>query len=571
MTDIKTLLAKGNLTGEEVGRIFLRDFARFMGAIQAEQTPPKDKFTDAEKQTMVNRLTEPYEIRQYNTFIGIIQFLQKTSIIYSEQYRQLKYLLVALLREIDQAKLIEVVRLLLADAPLILTEAQYKSLKKEDLEAKLAKKTSVGGIILTATEYYIKQYLLEPQGLAKGKTDKESKDIAQKEAYAVVKELRINQNLKAEDIDELQRQKPYGLLFEAYKKQPLTNPEFKNNFWQEGANGHYETPDGKRGDKLPKEEWSEEIYKWHAKEAETGEDYIKWVNDSREAPPDATKHDILEYLGYYLNIGEETKAKDLETFKNDYPDIYEAILTEIKGIEGLTLPENYTDPAISYKTLYELDLPYYRQFFRFNPKDGEAFIASFLSIIPEEELKHWDKWKRERYLDKDGNYKYQLSDHERKELTEVLPSTIERVKQHLKQLFAVQEIYRILGEELGEDCITELATDKNYIFKETDTDNDIGKERRKLGIPPTGFLYEFIGVINENLEDFGSMLRKTSLVIDQATIKEIHEAVSTLPLIKIKDLRPKKEAVAEVKELTKDLSYYGAKGLSLYDILTETI
>lgn len=524
MTDIKNLINKGGLTGEEVGRLLLRDFARFIGAIQSEQTPPKEKFTDAEKQAMVNRLTEPYEIKQYNTYIGILQFLQKTGIFYSEQYRQLKYLLADLYHQIEQAKNIDIVRLLLADAPLILTEKQYQRLKKEDLEAKLAKKTSVAGIILTVTEYYLKQ-------------GKETQ---------------------------------HNGLFEAYKSKPLTNPDFKRNYWQEGANGHYETPDGKQGDKLSEEEWSNEVYKWHEKEIETGEEYIKWVNDGGEAPPDATKFDILEYLSGYFNIGENTTAKDIETFKSDYPDIYEAILKEIKGIKGLELPEDYTKPTISYKTLHELDLPYYRQYFKFDPKDGEAFIASFISVIPEEEIKEWGNWKRERYLDKEGNYKYQLSDHERKTLAELLPSTIERVKNHLIQLFAIQEVYRILGEELGEESITDLASDKNYLFKDTDTDG-LGTETKKNGIPNQGFLYWFIVIINEDIEDFKCMLRKTSPVIDQATIKEIHELVNALPEIKIKELRPKKEAINQVKELTKDLSYYGARGLGLFDILTGNI
>jgi len=579
MTDIKNLINKGGLTGEEVGRLMLRDFARFIGAIQSEQTPPKEKFTDAEKQAMVNRLTEPYDIKQYNTYIGILQFLQKTGIFYTEQYKQLKYLLMALYQQIEQAKDINIVKLLLADAPLILTEKQYKRLKREDLEAKLAKKTSVAGIILTATQYYIKQYLLEPKGgLNKGKTDKESGKIAEREAYETVKELLdkkgngANKNATVEeiiggDLDNLQNSKPYARLFEAYKDKPLTNPDFKRNYWQEGANGHYETPDGKRGDKLPKEEWLEELSKWHEKEVETGEEYIKWVNDGREAPPDATKFDILEYLSGYFGIGEDTTAKDLETFKNDYPDIYEAILKEIKGIKGLELPEDYTKPTISYKTLYELDLPYYRDYFKFNPKDGEAFIALFISVIPEEEIKEWGKWKREHYLDKEGNYKYQLSEHERKVLTEMLPNTIERVKEHLRELFAIQEIYKVLGEETGEQSIADLASDRNYIFKETDTD-ELAKDRKKYGIPNQGFLYWFIVIINEAIEDFKRMLRKTSPVIDQATIKEIHEIVNALPDIKIKELRPKKEAIEQVKELTKDLSYYGARGLSLFDILT---
>ena len=72
MTKALTFTSKGSLTGEEVGRIFIRDYARFIKAIQDDKNPPKDKFTDAEKQEMVNSLTEAYEIRQYNIYVGIV-------------------------------------------------------------------------------------------------------------------------------------------------------------------------------------------------------------------------------------------------------------------------------------------------------------------------------------------------------------------------------------------------------------------------------------------------------------------------------------------------------------------
>jgi hypothetical protein len=566
MTNLNTLLNKGNLTGEEVGRIFLRDFARFVGAVQNEQEPPKDKFTEAEKQAMVNKLTESYDIRQYNTYTGIIRFLQKTAILYKEHYNQLKYLLLALMHEIDIAKHIEAVRLLSADAPLILTEPQYKRAKKENLDSKLDKKTSVAGIILTACKYYLEGYKLEPHSLDKGKTEKEKEEIAKREALTIVKELRVDKNLTIEQIEGLQRQQPYGLLFKAYKKQPLTNPKFKKNYWGEGANGHYETLDGKSSKDLPQGEWAKECSKWQEKGMETGEDYIKWINDSREAPPEATKYDILEYLQGYFGIGENTTNEDLETFKKDYPDIYEAILTELKGVKGLGINDikDYTKPLIEYKTLYDLDLPYYREYFKFNPDDEDnSFIATFISVIPDEEIKHWSNWKKEHYLDKEGDYKYQLTEHEKRELAETLPHTIDRAKEHLKYLFAIQEIYRILGEQLNEACITELATDKQYALKE----GEETARAKELGIPNTGLVYQLIRISNERLEDLKRGLRKTSPVLSKDTVKEIHEKVEALELIKIKELRPKKEAITEVKELTKDLNYYEQRGLSLYDIL----
>lgn len=567
MTQLDSLISKGALTGEQVGRIFLRDFARFMDAFQNNQKIPKEKFSESEKQVMVNSLTEAYDIKQYNTYIGIIQFLQKTGLLYTEQFKQLKYLFVSLLQEIETCKRIKTVALLLADAPLILTEPQYNRLKKEDLESKLALKTSVAGIILTATHYYFKESILEPQRIQKGKTPEENMAIMENEAYAVVKKLKVDDKLTTENIYELMKKAPYTALFEAYKKQPLTNPKFKKDYWQEGINGHYETPDGESSKGLSDDEWTKICAKWFAKSAETGIDYLKWVNDSREAPPETTKYEILEYLEGFFNMGSDTTQEDFEAFKKDYPDIYEAILKELQGIKGLEIdkikPEEYAKPLISYKTLYGLDLPYYQQFFRFDPKDGESFIAEYIAVIPNEELKHWSAWKKEHYLDKNGNYSYQLSDHEKHEITQALPLMLEKASDHLKYIYAIQELYRILGEQIGEESISELAKDKIYFTHDKETIKEVGE----MGILPNTLKNWFIERINDDIEGFKKLLRKTSLVIDKETIKEIHDLVNALKPIKIQDLRPKKDDIEKVKELTKNLTYYGQQGLKLHDIL----
>ena len=140
--DIKSIIGKGKLTGEEVGRIFLRDYARFVEATQTRQDPPKDLFSEADKQTLVNRLKDPLEIRTYNAYVGIIQFLQKLGILYNQYYELLNALFYGLLRDLEALKYKSIINLLLNDAPLILTESQYKALKKDDLETKLNKKTS---------------------------------------------------------------------------------------------------------------------------------------------------------------------------------------------------------------------------------------------------------------------------------------------------------------------------------------------------------------------------------------------------------------------------------------------
>lgn len=521
MTKALTFTSKGSLTGDEVGRIFIRDYARFIKAVQDEQQFPKDKFTDAEKQQMVNGLSEAHDIRQYNVYVGILQYLQKLTMMYNEQYKQLKYLLLATHREISGAKEIDILRLLLAQAPLILTEKQYKRLKAQDLAEKTAKKTSVAGILLTAVAYHVNN----PDS-------------------------------------------PLAPLIEAYKTQPLTNPGFKKNYWREGENGHHETPDGKRRDQMTLKEWVEEVEKWWAIEEETGIEQIKWVDDGREAPPDATKYNILQYLDGFFKVGEHSTQADLNTFKEDYPDIYEVVLSELKAVKGLGIdaikPDDYGKPLISYKTPYELDLVYYREFFRFNPKDDGAFITTFISIIPEEETNAWNNEARDFYLDAEGNYKYKLSENEKMILEDMLPDELERLKEHLRYLRAIQELYKILGEQIGEESVLALAKDENYIWDENE---GIGKRRAEMGLRPRSYVEQFLDYINGEIEDMQRGLRRTSPVLSQETIKEVTELINALEPIKPRELKPSQEAINRVRELTKDLSYYGQRGLHLHDIL----
>ncbi len=574
MTKALTFTSKGNLTGDEVGRIFIRDYARFIKAVQDEKHFPKDKFTDAEKQQMVNALNDSHEIRQYNVYVGILQYLQKLTMMYNEQYKQLKYLLLATHREISGAKEIDILRLLLAEAPLILTEKQYKRLKAQDLVEKTAKKTSVAGILLTAVKYhFLNQDLYARTLQTDGKTKKEQEKLAKEMVKEVVETIEKNNPgntplQTAQQLEAVEKQHPYYSLFEPYRQQPLTNPEFKKNYWQEGQNGHQETPDGKRKDQMPFKEWVEEVQKWWDIEEETGIEQIKWVNDGREAPPDATKYDVLEYIDGFFKIGEHSTQADLNTFKADYPDIYEAVLVELKAIKGLGIdqikPDDYGKPLISYKTLYELDVAYYREFFRFNPRDDGAFIATFISVIPEEEIKYWDDYTKEFYLDAQGNYKYSLSENEKMILEGMLPDELERLKEHLRYLRAIQELYKILGEQIGEESILALAKDENYIWDENE---GIGKRRAEIGLHPRSYVEQFLEYINGEIEDMQQGLRSTSPVLSQETIKEVAELINALEPIKPRELKPSQEALNRVKELTKDLSFYGQRGLHLHDIL----
>ena len=369
-----------------------------------------------------------------------------------------------------------------------------------------------------------------------------------------------NQSI-ADRLKEVERKSPYYQLFIAYKNQPLTNPLFKKYYYEEGVNGHYETPDGVRSDQRDTVGWEEEILKAHFLEEDTGERQLHWVDDGREAPPDATKYDILTFIEGFFEIGENTTKADLDTLKEDYPDLYEVVVAEVQAIKGLGIdkikPSDYDKPLISYKTLYELNIEYYKEFFRFNPKDGNAFIATFISVIPEEEISQWGSYIKQKYIDEQGNYKHQFQDYDRKHITESTPLLIERVKDHLRYLGAIQELYKLLGEQLGEQSIIDLAKDENYFFGEKDR----GYKYRR------SYVNQLLEFINGDIEDLRRGLRKTSPVISRNTIKDVTNAVNTLKIINRLELKPTPEAIVKVKELTKDLSFYGQRGLHLHDIL----
>lgn len=553
MTNIKALLSKGNIRGEEVGRLMVRDYVRMMDSVYKGEAPADSMFTEAEKQTLVNKLNTSQDIRDYNAYIGILNYLKKLAIIHLENNKDLRHLSLLLHTSVHNVHKIEAIQALLGEGGLIMTDKQYKRLKKEDLQVKLAKTTSVGGIVLTACQYYVNKYQLIDRKIKRGKTDEEG--TVKKDAYTVVKTLLDNHpddkgvvgDIIGEDLERLKGNAPYADLFKKYESEPLTNPKFRANYYAEMANMHIETPDGKSNKELPIKEWVQEVKKWHRKEVEDGQKYLIEVDDGREAPEDATKWDILEFLSGFFNVGETTTKEDLDTFREDYPELYNALLEEIKGIKGLELPEDYADPTISYKTLHELNLPYYRGYFRYDPKDGDAFIARFISVIPDEEIEKFSTWEYAHYLDGEGNYKYELDEVDQLRI-ETVRGTVDRVSDVLSMRFALQEIYRQLGDHLREKSIKALA--------------DIPLDNGNYGD-----VHFHVENYNDSVQDLKRRLRNTSPVISEELIQEIHTLINAIPEITIKELKPTKEAIERAKELAHDLSYYDNQGLYLLDVL----
>jgi len=86
-------------------------------------------------------------------------------------------------------------------APRIVTQKQYDEMKKADFEEKMTWSYSVERLILYTINYFFEQY-------------------------------------------ENGKKTPFNKYFTDTKKQPITNPRIKANYWESGCNGYYQYPDG---------------------------------------------------------------------------------------------------------------------------------------------------------------------------------------------------------------------------------------------------------------------------------------------------------------------------------------
>lgn len=531
MSKIGAITAKGKLTGDEVGRLFVREYARVIKAIQEDKEPPKDMFTDAEKQGMVNQLDNNEEIGVYNTYVGINHFLQKMVMVYMSEYDQIKTLYPLLPRLIDEAKHQQAVALLNNDAPLILTQKQYDALKAKDLKEKLAQNTTLASVIFTVMQYGIQAF----------------KD-------------------KVKDAPNLPD-------LEAYQKQPLTNPRFIENYWEENGNGYYVTPDGKTSREMGDVAWLREVNKWHKVEEETGQRQLKWVED-RHAPKDATKYDILEYFEHFFNLDRPTLA-DLETVKADYPDLYKWAITLLKGNKEFKALKfdldkikeaDYPTTTVTHQALYDSNLPFYRGYFKtFRPNEGQ-----FIAVIPEEQTRKASYW-----LDDQGNYRYKREKWERQTLTVTLPGFLAKLQTHLKSLYRIREAYKILGERLGEESITALAEEELIDSPAPDPERAKANHgenweewvKAMQELAPKEYIKIGLGYINSDIEMLKTMTRENSLVLDDKTVAEIREDIEALPIIELRDCKPLKENIEKAKQIGKDLKIYGSSPFLLLDTL----
>ena len=255
MTKVDTLLkkGKGKLTGDEVGRLMIADLIECYKQAFHGGDANSGLFTDKEKTELVNAVEGREEIARYNKFRYLNDFLTRfpaLSLANEQMFENYYFRLYSLLRQVHAAEneyFFDKFR------PLIVTEERYKELVEQELEQK-------------------KSWSYTPESLFFDRLKAIIED------YKAGKRTGINAEL-----DKL-------------KTQPIKRARIRKFYWESGANGHYETQDGKTEKQVNPAIWQDLL----------AADELVFV-DEREAPEDATAFDVLEYADCFY-YSEETDS-----------------------------------------------------------------------------------------------------------------------------------------------------------------------------------------------------------------------------------------------------------------------
>lgn len=476
-TDIKALLKQG-LTGAEVGKLFLKDLlyiyqqALINPEIANHTKESEALFTQTERNLLTNSLKTSMDIEEYNEYIALFNYLRNAPIYYNFRKDEMEiafWKLYFLLTEIKNA---EDLHHMNSFKPAIMTEKQYNELKEKDRRQKLAQKVTIAEAIISITQDYINQY---KQG----------------------------------------RETKYDTLFEHYKTEKITNPYQLKYYWAEGNNGHYETVDGRKRGEMTKEEIT--AYE------DQGSKFI--FIDEREAPENATKFNILEYVNeYYENAGPDD---DIKVFQVDYPDICAVIVEELTKVTGCktlknTPVEEFMAKEISIETLYDAGIGYYTDYvdsFVIEGRFGAAVIQGFNLLGSQ--------------IDENGYYQ------------EKEDSTITR--------YLIENIIKSMGTTI-KDLQEEIKETISFCLAMEETFNIIAE---RIGLPEInllllGFPKDRIKLLNDLINDLPFNIHRPGLELEDIE-KLIVELISP---IRINDLKPDKTNIQKARDVIRDLSFF---------------
>lgn len=508
MVDIKSLMNKKGWTGDEVGRLMITDLVTaYKNALSGQD---KSLLSDSDKSRLVHSLEKPADIKRYNEYRYVHEFLCTVPIRHnlSEQIsNHYFWKLYHILRETQQA---ENENSRCRFDIKIVTQQEYDRMKQADFAAKMEWGYSVELLVLHTIDYYFRLY----------------------------------QNGK---------KTPYNKHFTASKKQPITNERIKSKYWADGEGGYYVLPDGRKSKDMTTEQWHAELHKLPPfcemkgfdkfgepiDETPSTEDILhnvkvgqnceevplKWVDDLT-APADATMYDVLECLyGFYSSDEANSKAAFFE-LAVDYPEIYSDIWESLIKQKSLSFlkdvpKENYFDPElISCKDLYDNNVLDFKEWLEEFTPEGMSDIA----VLQPSGMNYPDY-----RIDEKGNYKPQepywrkgyMSENLLLEHSEHITEWIEAYTRAVKEMYATQAAMSIIGDFIG-------VEDLGILIGNVNEDQIAALNNVMLSLP-------------EDIVRYGAGENERPANDVKAELKEL------LKPIKIKDLLPSSESLEHAK------------------------
>lgn len=492
MTKVDTLLkkGKGKLTGDEVGRLMIADLIECYKQAFHGGDANSGLFTDKEKTELVNAVEGREEIARYNKFRYLNDFLTRfpaLSLANEQMFENYYFRLYSLLRQVHAAEneyFFDKFR------PLIVTEERYKELVEQELEQK-------------------KSWSYTPESLFFDRLKAIIED------YKAGKRTGINAEL-----DKL-------------KTQPIKRERIRKFYWESGANGHYETQDGKTEGQVNPAIWQDLL----------AADELVFV-DEREAPEDATAFDVLEYADCFYYSEETDSTETLAELKEDFPTIWAFVwkkLTSCKALAPLK-DMSYEDYFTDFITLEELAkadaFDYRKELTTFSGLDISGY--SGVAVMKAGKLN-----EETETLDRMPLY-HLLAEHLLEgETEEIIADNIETQKNALIALYAYNAALDIISEKLG---IEGLA-----IFKSD-----------------TSRYANMVAVLNDLFSQFYDLTR-CGKVPDERPAEELNAIFKKLlKPIKIMELQPSEELIARMKAEF-SLDALEGKGMAFTDEIAQSV
>ena len=416
-SSVKKILKRGTASGEEIGRLMIQDLVRSCSNTVKSKRNNDGLLTDEEKGSLVSMLNDPQDIKAYNDFRYVHEYLVHVPTLFMLNIQTAKTIYLQLDHIFTSLFDAEYINSCISLQPYILTKKQYNEQKIKDFDEKMNLKCTAEELILNSVEYYVDQY-------------------------------------------ESGKKTIFNKYFNDAKKKPLTNYRIKNrpilDYEGMSPRGSYVLPDGRTNVSMTLEEWSNEVFNC----MNQGQ-MPRWVANDEE-----NLYSAIQTASFFYASWETNSKKTIFEFISDFPELYNALVDDLveKGIDRDALnPQHIFDVEFSFSDLYSKKIPWVVEKVDFFKPKGTCGVA----ILDTDTTKLLTKAGQ---IDKDGDYygsrhpylffaKRFMAETVLKERTEEIRHLLEEYMAALKLCFAIHTGVELIGEFIKVPDVTNLIGD----------------------------------------------------------------------------------------------------------------